>query len=201
MHVNFKNKFLSGVMTLLVSANFSNVSATSKTWTKDANGRVLVYRAEPSKLEAAGLMVMTTFGACAILGGVSSVFKPKDNRLAIFCGSIITTCGAYGLRQWYYNYSSLFKPLIIMDRSGIIYEGKDKILWKKVCGYREMVRTTYNGNGVVTHENYLEISTDINKSEINERDIAITLPMLYKLIDEAYKLYQELEKENIAIIV
>lgn len=197
MYVSFKNKYLTSLVVILACSN-SNLSAASKTWTKDPNGRVLVYRAEPSKWEAAGWTIMSAFGSGLTFGGVCSKLKPKDNGPAILCGSIITAAGMYGLWRWYHNYDSLFKPLIIMDRGGITYEGKDKILWKKICGYREMVRTTYNEWGVaVAHENYLEISTDVQKCEIYERDIAITLPMLYKLIDEAYKSYQELEKERV----
>lgn len=202
MHASFKNKYLVRLVVILAIANFSSVSAAPKTWTKDASGRVLVYRAEPSKWEAVGLTMMSAFGGGITLGGACSVFKPKDNVAAVVCGSIITLAGAYGLWCWSHNYNSLFKPLIIMDRGGITYEGKDKILWKKICGYREMVRTIYNEWGIaVSHINYLEISTDVDKFEIFERDIAITLPMLYKLIDESYKAYQELEKENAAAVI
>lgn len=199
MYASFKNRFLVGLAVILAIVSFNNASANPKTWTKDASGRVLVYRAEPSKWEAVGLTMMSAFGGGITLGGACSVFQPKDNAVMVFCGSIITLAGAYGLWCWSHNYNSLFKPLIVMDRGGITYEGKDKILWKKISGYREMIRTIYHGNGVVTHENYLEISTDVDKFEIREYDIAITLSMLYKLIDESYKAYQELEKENAAV--
>lgn len=199
MNVSLKNKWLVGLAVILAGTNFSNASANPKTWTKDASGRVLVYRAEPSKWEAVGLTMLSAFGSGMTLGGACSVFKPKDNALMVVCGSIFTVAGAYGLWCWSHNYNSLFKPLIVMDRGGITYEGKDKVLWKRICGYREMIRTIYHGNGVVTHENYLEISTDVSKFEIRESDIAITLSMLYKLIDESYKAYQELEKENAAV--
>jgi len=197
MYVGLKNKSLVGLAVILAVASFNNASANPKTWTKDASGRVLVYRADPSKLEAACMGLFTAFGFPFIGASLLEHDKPMVNRTIVaFAGACISGLGIYGLSLWYHNYSSLFKPLIIMDRSGITYEGKDKISWKRICGY-ENVRHTVYIDGVRHEDNYLEISTDLDKLQIHERDIAVTLPMLYKLIDESYKEYQKLEKESV----
>jgi len=52
-------------------------------------------------------------------------------------------------------------------------------------------------DGHTYHDYYLEISTDVDKLQIHENKISITLKMLHKLVDEAYKSYQESEKEKI----
>jgi len=136
MHVSFKNKCLVSLVLILASASFGDLLATPKTWTKDTNGRVLVYRAEPSKLEAVGLGFTTALGLSCGGFGFLIPNKPLGERtIVVLFGACIAGFGAYGLTQWYHDYDSLYKPLIIMDKHGITYEGKDKVLWKRVCGY------------------------------------------------------------------
>jgi hypothetical protein len=198
MNGNTNNKYIV-IFMLLTSISFNNLSATPKTWTKDESGRVLIYRAEPSKLEAFGWTAMSGLGIAMTSGGVCSAFKSNDNLPMIFCGGVISAVGIYKLYEWYHNYSSLYKPLIVIDKYGITYEGKNKITWKRVCSYDHELYTVYV-NGVRDHDvEYIEISTDTEKLQIMQHNVAITSKMLYKLIDESYKEYQKLEKEHAAI--
>lgn len=201
MRIDFKIKYRVIFIAILMNVGFNVLAlpekehVPKKTWTKDTNGRVLIYRAEPSTAEWAFCSAFTAIGL-----GVSSVgfwpgISPYDRLPLMICfgaiGSLITIPSAVFLKKWYDEYNSLHKPLIIIDKFGITYEGKNKILWKNVCDYRPVERVIY-GDGPADHFFYLEISTDVDRLEIYENKIAITWQMLYKLVDEAYKSYQNI---------
>jgi len=201
MYVSFKNKCLISLVLILATVNFTGLSAVPKTWTKDSNGRVLVYRAEPSKAVGVIFGLMTATGL-----GISSVGFwpgiPSRERLLMILGfgtigSIVSIPSALAFKYLYYDECNLlYKPLIIIDKHGITYDGQAKILWKNVCGYRPIENIIYN-DGYTHRDNYIEISTDVDRLQIHEGRTTITWQMLYKLIDEAYKSYQEFEKEKV----
>ncbi len=201
MYINLKNKYLISVMIFLSILSSAGLLAEPKTWSKDESGRVLVYRAEPSKA------VAVIFGTTTAIGlGISSMgFLPEipsRERLELIVGfgilgSIISIPSALAFKYLYYDeYNALFKPLIVIDKHGISYEGHDKIAWKNICGYRAVQNIVYGEYGPVNCGYYIEISTDVARLEIPESRTAITWQKLQQLIDEAYKTYQKLEKEN-----
>jgi hypothetical protein len=204
MYSAFKNKFLVSLFAILATTSFGNLSAEQKkTWSKDASDRVLIYRAEPSKLEAAALSFCAIWGLPFIYIGL----RPEMNRDAflrifggafVLCGTLFSGTSLYLLNEWYHDYDSLHKPLIIIDKYGISYEGKDKILWKNVCECQRVNHIVFTNNGT-RYWHGLEITTDVEKLQIYENKIAITLPMLFKLIDEAYSAYQASKRKKINV--
>lgn len=196
MFVNFKNEFLVGLVVVLAGASFGDVLATPKTWAKGANDCVLVYRAQPRPQfgqSAANFMagMLSSLGVACLYVAYTKRKQPAARgvewmAVKIAIGSFIASLTAEKLYDRYYN--PLFKPLIIIDKYGITYEGKDKMLWKEVREYKLIGKN---------YPDYLEISTDIAILKISKCDIEITIAMLHELVDEAYKSYQELEKEKI----
>jgi hypothetical protein len=191
MYVRLKKSVINVVL-LGVLASFSDITAAPKTWSKDENGRVLIYRAEPSQIAGALLALMMVGGMSAVGMGL---FSGKLENIVF--GSIIAIPSGLLFKYAYYDeQNALYKPIVVIDKHGITFEGHAKMLWKNVCGYRTVENIIYR-DGYTTHEYYLEISTDVDRVNIPENRLAITWQMLYKLVDEAYKSYQEMAKEQV----
>lgn len=199
MYNILKNKFFVGFVVVLI-VNFVDLSAEQKkTWYKDSSGRILIYRAEPSKLEALVAGIISLWGLPFICIGL----KPEMYRdtvsgmiggMFVLGGTAFSGTGIYLLNEWYHDYDSLHKPLIVIDKHGISYEGKEKILWKNLCGYQRFEHIIFTNNGTI-YTYSLEITTDVDKFHIYEKKIAITLSKLHQLIDEAYSAYQISKKK------
>src|SRR5258708_32059979 len=116
MHLSLKNKWLISLMVLVVAVRANDLSAAPKTWTKDASGRVLIYRAEPSKndLELAIMLCFSGFGSIWLARYFS---RHGELLFGILFGShgigltTVSTCVLYKL---YDDYTSLYRPLIII---------------------------------------------------------------------------------------
>lgn len=204
MYLRLKNKYLAGLVLILASIGFNDLSAASKTWAKDESGRVLIYRAEPLKLE---LLFATGISACGIFVGYFTIkffnlpLLLRNLRIISICAlySLSTTgLGIWNLNRWYHDYDSLYKPLIIIDKRGIIYEGKKKILWEKVSNYYSELDSRLPLR-IVTKPSLLclRIISDIDELIIHDYEIAITMEELEELVDEFHSEYKNSVKEKV----
>lgn len=193
VYAHVKNKYFASLMLILVSASFNAALATQrKAWSKDNSGRVLIYRAEPSTLEVVNggfsVIMALSFLYIGLYPGINNldrVIKKCCTLLGIFYAGF----GIYVLEQLHHEYDSLHKPLVAIDRWGIVYEGKDKILWRNVCRYRRVGHIVFTNNGL-RYWHGLEITSDVDTLQIYENKIAITLDMLCDLVDESYDIYK-----------
>lgn len=213
-----------GLVVILASASFGDVSAESKTYTKDANGRVLVYRAESLKLDFFRALMATMLGPLFlydsvtdnILGGLifhnNAINRPrgyffdKAERFSSGVFGILGMCNAVKLWKWCCDYDS-YKPVMVIDKYGISYEGRKKILWKRAPQWEHQGSVGDSFSNVffdllVNPKSFdtrrLTINTDTQSDNLTiyQQDIAITLEELEGLIDEAYSEYKKSEQEK-----
>lgn len=105
--------------------------------------------------------------------------------IKVALGAGVTVFGASIFAKWLYNYAKLATPLIVIDREGLQYEGKNKIFWKDVKSVRVVHDTSfnwYNDTGKLKRKYALEIVDAYDKLLIGENDIAITVDTLHDLI-------------------
>jgi hypothetical protein len=105
--------------------------------------------------------------------------------IKVSLGAGVTGSGMALLYSYLSNYVKLSTPLIVIDREGLQYEGKNKIFWKDVKSVRVVHETSFNWHndtGKMKRKYALEIVDAYDKLLISENDIAITVDTLHDLI-------------------
>lgn len=203
MCISSVRKYLASLMVVILftSINGNDYKVTSKkTWTKNESGLVLIYRPAPTGLEATFWTTILGLSMCSIYGGLySKFFSPDSTGPAVLGGGMVAIFSGHVLWELYYDYNLSHRPVIVMDRSGIACEGKDKIFWKNVWNYYIAEHITRDQYGVIVSHRYSFIISTCSQDYEIDRRLAISLEMLYKLVDEAYKSYKEFEKERAKI--
>lgn len=204
---------------LFVFSFFCISAESQKGYAKDDQGRILVYRAQPSWWSVPSGAALAGLGAYVMhdayyharpkvkmhgslsLGDIMPDLHKILARIRLYVpidiegkparaikgalGAGIALSGVSVLGSWIYNYAKLSMPLIVIDREGLQYEGKNKIFWKDVKSVRVVCDTSFNWSndtGKIKRKYALEIVDAYDKLLIGENDIAITVDTLHDLI-------------------
>jgi len=174
-------------------------------WTKDNKGNVLIYRSH-SYAHFVGPALL----ACT---GFYLIFKNTSERtmgmriLRGVMGVGLASSSGYWFKILYDRYCDIEKPIIILTKNNITYEGegflKNGVLhiggsmhergsgtyaWKSIKKVIHKVRQVTSDNQVVGDDDYLEIITQHGAFRIFENDIQISLYELVELINDFYKI-------------
>ncbi len=208
MNISFyKTKSIISIFLIFLSFNFYIFTEVPKIgWKKDHNGNVLIYRSH-SYLHFIG----PTFIACL---GIYLMFKNNSNQnigmqiIHRLSGLGLASLSGYWLKLLYNRYCDIEKPVIILTKDNITYEGEGFLkygishiggsmyergsgtyAWKSIKKVIHFCRQVNSDNHVVNDDNYLEIITEHGAFRIFENDIQISLYELIELINDFHKIH------------
>ncbi len=169
--------------TILIFALFwstvSSADQENKTYEKDEQGRVLIYRSAPRIIILGSSLICCCLGLFCLLA--PSPQGKEIKKIERCMGLPFLGLGAYILNDWIYTLRSMTKPILILDKEGLWYEGYGNVAWddiKKLIPAGHVCRD----DGV---QYYLEVVTKLGKQfEIREKKIAISMEELLVLTAE-----------------
>lgn len=190
---------------LVAHVNDGNIS-----YVQDPQGRTMIFRKQPSWWTCAAGTVLTAMGGGIIVAALHGVEMTLDTKTSLLrtqyvninhhnsstssintglVGIGTTLGGLFVTYDWYYDWSRIAKPLIILDPQGMWYEGKSrKIPWAELKGLRLIDSPVYDAEGrFLRYEYLIEIIDMHERWELKDRRLAITREALYEFMLDYYE--------------
>ena len=174
-------------------------------WKKDHNGNVLIYRSH-SYLHFIG----TALIGCAGLYLIFENIPNQTTEMQVFrrlLGAGLVFCSSFWIKLLYNRYRDIEKPVIILTKDNITYEGEGFLkygvghiggsmhehgsgtyAWSSIRKIVYFQRQINSDNFVVNDDNYIEIITYNGAFRIFENDIKISLYELIELMNDFHKI-------------